>query len=86
MTKPGNYRFLHEYLDRRYADTVVLSFGQIEDLLGFALPALARTDAAWWTDPAEDDPPPHYSEAWTSAHRTARPNLPARNVVFERIA
>jgi hypothetical protein len=35
---PGEYRPLHKYLDGRYADTVVLRFAEIEDLLGFALP------------------------------------------------
>jgi hypothetical protein len=86
MITAGTYRFLHEYLDHRYADTVVLTFGQMEDLLGFALPPPARLDAAWWTNAAGEGAAHHYSEAWKLAHRTARPNLPAGNVVFERIA
>jgi hypothetical protein len=85
MITAGVYSLLHRYLEHRYADTVVLSFGQMEDLLGFALPPPARTDPAWWTAAAEGAAP-HQSEAWTLAHRTARPNLPAGNVVFERIA
>jgi hypothetical protein len=32
--KAGRYRLLYEYLEYRYANTVVLTFGQIEDLLG----------------------------------------------------
>src|SRR5437899_11157843 len=31
---PAEYRSLHKYLDGRYADTVVLRFAEIEDLLG----------------------------------------------------
>ena len=81
----GKYRFLYKYLNARYADTVVLTFGQIEDLLGFALPALAFADATWWTREPVDASDAH-SEAWTLAHRTARPNLTARHVVFERVA
>ena len=45
----GIYGPLYQYLEHRYADTVVLTFEQMEDLLGFALPAPARTDSAWWT-------------------------------------
>jgi hypothetical protein len=84
MTSASSYQFLQKYLEHRYADTVVLSMRQIEDLLGFALPAQARTDPAWWTS-AEGALAPQ-NEAWVSAHRTAKPNLPAGNVVFERIA
>lgn len=81
MITSGKYRFLHKYLDERYANMVVLTFGQIEDLLGFALPAPARTDPDWWTQTADG-----CSAAWILAHRTAKPNLLARHVVFERIA
>jgi hypothetical protein len=83
----GIYGPLYEYLEHRYADIVVLTFGQIEDLLGFALPAPARTDSVWWTHrDGEGTESPHYSEAWRLAHRTAKPNLSAGNVLFERIA
>ena len=71
---------LHTYLDNRYANTVCLSFQQIEDLLGFALPDRARTDLEWWTAAGEA----RYSQAWTQAAMTATPNLFAQNVVFER--
>ena len=81
MVTSGKYRFLHKYLDERYANMVVLTFGQIEDLLGFALPAPARTDADWWTHTAD----PAWSAAWIEAHRTAKPNLLAQHVVFERV-
>jgi hypothetical protein len=86
MLTSGKYRFFYEYLDRRYADTVVLTFGQIEDLLGFALPAPARSDPAWWTNAREGTAEPRWSDAWTLARRTARPNLAAQHVVFERLA
>ena len=41
---PGKHKYkaLYEYLDNRYANTVVLTFAQIEDLLGFTLPDPAR--------------------------------------------
>jgi hypothetical protein len=44
---PAPYLALHKYLDERYANTVVLTFGEIEDLLGFTLPDLARLQQDW---------------------------------------
>lgn len=84
MSTPGIYRFLHKHLEDRYADTVVLTMGQIEDLLGFALPADARTNPEWWTSTEQAVSP--QSEAWRLAHRTAKPNLPAGHVRFDRTA
>lgn len=87
MSTAKIYAPLHQYLEHRYADTVVLTFGQMEDLLGSALPAPARIDPEWWTNTGRDaDGSPDYSEAWRLAHRTAKPNLSAGNVVFERVA
>lgn len=84
--KAGKYRFLYEYLEHRYANTVVLTFGQIEDLLGFALPDLARTDQEWWTMAEKRTAEARCSDAWTMASRTATPNLRARTVAFERVS
>ena len=79
----GKYRVLHRYLENRYADVVVLTFAQIEDLLGFSLPQLARTYQAWWTLGANVQGAPH-ADAWTFAGRTATPNLQSRTVIFTR--
>ena len=46
---PREYQALYTYLEHRYASVVVLTFEQIEALLGFALPALACTEPEWWT-------------------------------------
>lgn len=82
--KAGAYHALYEYLENRYADTVVLTLDQIEALVGFALPAPARSNQAWWTDVSADPNESRSSDAWTLAHRTARPNLMAQTVSFER--
>ena len=80
----GTYSSLHRYLENRYADVTVLTFGQIEDLLGFTLPQRARTYHAWWTLGETNVDGPRYSDAWTLAGRTATPNLQALTVSFER--
>ncbi len=84
--KGGKYRLLYDYLEHRYANTVVLTFGQIEDLLGFTLPDLARTDLEWWTVADAGTAEARCSDAWTLASRTAKANLAAQIVVFERLS
>ena len=80
---PREYLALHSYLDHRYASVVVLTFEQIEALLGFALPGAARTDRAWWTEIVDAQ---RHCSAWTEAGRTAAPNLAAGIITFERPA
>jgi len=81
---PAEYLSLYTYLEHRYASTVVLTFEQMEALLGFALPEAARMERDWWTGAALC--PAGHSEAWTVARRTAAPNLSARTVAFERLS
>ena len=75
---PPEYAGLHRYLHDRYASLVVLTFEQIESLLGFPLPGAARTELTWWTTPDR------HTAAWVKAQRSAAPNLLARNVAFQR--
>lgn len=77
------YAGLHAYLKGRYADDLVLTFDQIEDLIGFPLPAPARLQAEWWASGDRSDASPQ-SRAWTHANRTATVNLFARTVLFQR--
>jgi hypothetical protein len=80
---PAQYRPLHAYLEHRHAAIVVLTFAQIEALLGVELPAPASTERDWWMDAAVRTN--GHSEAWLDAGRTAAPNLSARTVTFERV-
>ncbi len=77
------YLPLYTYLEHRYASRVVLTFEQIESLLGFTLPSAARQEPGWWTGVAGNGL--RDGEAWTAAKRTAMPNLLARHVAFERV-
>jgi hypothetical protein len=78
---PREYRALYAYLEHRYASVVVLTFEQMEALLGFALPTPATTEPEWWATTVETQ---HHSGAWTEAGRTAAPSLAAGIVTFER--
>ena len=83
----GPYRLLHDYLRERYADTVVLTFEQIEDLGGFPLPpeALQRRGLV---DPDQRGPHRRASVGSVGARQPdwRAPNLQARTVVFDRLA
>jgi hypothetical protein len=76
------YLSLHTYLANRYSDVVVLTFAQVEDLLGSPLPAPAKQDPAWWN--SDDDRNFGHSNSWRLAQRTAVANLTALTVTFER--
>jgi hypothetical protein len=80
----GKYLLLYKYLENRYANRVVLTFAEIEDLLGFALPGQARLHQEWWTDAEINRGGTSYSDSWILAGRTAVPNMAAHTVVFDR--
>jgi hypothetical protein len=80
----GKYLLLYKYLQDRYADTVVLTFGQIESLLGFALPDQARLNQEWWTNAAATAAGSNHADSWILARRVATPNLLAETVAFAR--
>jgi hypothetical protein len=81
----GQYHALYVYLRDRYADRVVLSFADIEALLGFGLPEAARLACDWWAAPDTATRASAQSGAWTLASRSARVNVGARHVVFDRL-
>jgi hypothetical protein len=80
----GQYGLLHKYLRDRYANRVVLTFAEIEDLLGFPLPDAARQQSGWWGGPAPNAARSAQSDSWTLAGRIAVVNLAAQSVVFDR--
>ena len=82
----GTYLLLYKYLENRYANRVVLTFAEIEDLLGFTLPDHARVHHEWWTNPEINLAGPNYSDSWILASRIATPNLLAQTVAFERVS
>src|SRR5271170_1768129 len=71
----GEYQLLYKYLRDRYANRVVLTFAEMEDLMGFALPESARYQKEWWgsTDPIAQRSA--QVNCWTLAGRTAVVNL-----------
>jgi len=84
--EPDAKSVLLKYLAGRYANAVVLTFAEIEDLLGRSLPERARSSEDWWTSPDPDAAAPRIADSWILANRTARPNLRALTVAFDRVS
>jgi hypothetical protein len=84
-TAQYRYQSLQKYLDVRYANTVVLFFREIEDILGFALPGAAWLRQEWWSNPTPEAATSEQSLSWTNSKRTAAVNLAARKVTFTRV-
>jgi hypothetical protein len=82
---PREYLPLHKYLAARFADVVVLRLVEMEDLLGWKLPAVARIQPEWWANPEGNANASAQSAAWTQAGRTAIVNLAAMKVTFDRL-
>lgn len=80
----GEYRLLYAYLRDRFADRIVLTFQEIQDLVGFPLPASARTESDWWNARDAAGQCSGQSDAWTAAHRVAVVNLVGMRVEFSR--
>jgi hypothetical protein len=78
------YAPLYTYLEHRHASYVVLTFEQMESLLGFSLPAPAWTEREWWT--GQTGHVDGHSDAWALVERTATPNLLTRTVAFTRLS
>ena len=85
LSAPAQYLPLQKFLTDRFADTVVLTFAEIEDVLGFALPDLARLELEWWATADAGSAPSAQSRSWTGASRSAAPRLLAQTVTFQRV-
>ena len=78
------YQPLYKYLDETHAQILVLTFEEVEALIGFPLPSLALTLPEWWADASADGAPSPQSRSWNDAHMTAKAHLSTKTVVFER--
>jgi hypothetical protein len=81
----GEYKLLYKYLRDRFADRVVLTFSEIEDLIGFSLPEAARLRRDWWADTDLSGNLLAHAAAWTAASRSCVANLASQRVVFDRL-
>lgn len=79
----SKYQPLSDRLSGHQADEWRASFGDVEKVLGFPLPKLARSSQAWWSNDADRGP----GRAWTKAGwMVAEIDRPAGTVLFRRNA
>ena len=83
-TVRGKYAPLQDYLSTRVDCRWRASFGEIEAILGFDLPASARRYPAWWANENSGGRHSH-ARAWREAGwKTAEVDIEAEELVFRR--
>ena len=76
------YRALAEYLYERWDKKIVLSYEEIESILGFKLPPTAyKLPQSYWANTMTHS----YATSWLSVGYKARINSEAKTVTFERL-
>ena len=84
-SRMGKYDPLRDYLIKCGNDEVILSFADIEAILGRALPPSASNYDAWWANIGDNPFTQHsHAKSWHSAGYKAQVNRAARMVRFYR--
>lgn len=79
----SKYAPLGGYLQRQRVDRITLTFSQIEQILGFVLPASAHTFRQWWENDEQSNRAP--ASSWMEAGwKTVDVSLTAGRVTFIR--
>ncbi len=77
----SKYQALSEYLYERWEKRIVLSYDEIEDVLGFELPTSAHTlPQSFWANTEYHN----YAKSWLLLGYKAKVNVKTKNVTFER--
>lgn len=77
----SKYKGLSEYLYEKWDKRIKLTYEEIEDLLGFALPATAHNvPHSYWAN-TEYHP---YAKSWLLLGYKAKVNVKTKSVMFER--
>ncbi len=80
----SKYDPLQEHLEAQGADTVTMSFTELDALV--QLPAAAKRHAFWWSNEDVKTTVHAQSRAWQLAGYDADPNLRGKRVTFRRKA
>lgn len=77
--KYGNFQ---NWLLNNSSEKITLSFAEIEEILGFALPESARTYIGWWANDSS-----HSQAVWLNAgYKTLNPSsaISTQQITFEK--
>ncbi len=79
----GKYEPLGSFLRRQTTDEVLVSFEQIERIIGDKLPASAHEHRAWWSNNPNNSV---MTKAWIEAgFRSEQVDMDGRKLVFRRV-
>lgn len=77
----SKYRSLSEYLYEKWEKRIVLSYDEIEEVLGFELPTSAHTlPQSYWANTEYHT----YAKSWLLLGYKAKVNVKSKKVTFER--
>ncbi|MFP7442927.1 hypothetical protein SFC50_04410 [Bacillus infantis] len=74
----SKYDPLHQFLRINNSTRIILTFSEIETVLGFTLPMSAYKYAAWWDGASQHT----QAYSWTEAGYKANPRLNEKKVEF----
>jgi hypothetical protein len=79
------YAPLRKHLDGVTADSAVLTWREIQTILGFALPKSARFRPQWWaSDVVPDTRHSHAKEGWLLSGWKAKPDFTKQLTTFTK--
>ena len=77
----SKYKALSEFLYESWEKRIVLTYEQLEDILGFALPASAHTlPQSYWANTEYHT----YAKSWLALGYKAKVKVASKSVMFER--
>ena len=79
------YMPLVDHLKTVSADAVELSFSEVEQILGFNLPPVARRNSTWWTNSRTKDSHTHAHEWLKAGWEKDHVNIAEGWVTFRRV-
>ncbi len=79
---PSKYDPLGDYLKSRASSEIVMSFSDIENVIGSRLPPKAVNHPAWWSNNTSNNT---MTKVWLDAgYKTERVDISARKLIFRR--
>lgn len=78
VNRESKYNPLHQFLKLNNSIRIMITFSEVEAILGFTLPKSAYKYAAWWDGASQHT----QAYSWTEAGYKANPRLNEKQVEF----
>ncbi|MER1999519.1 MAG: hypothetical protein ABS882_07070, partial [Lysinibacillus sp.] len=77
-TRGSKYEPLYKFLESKESNRLIMTFKEVEEVLGFTLPESASKYMAWWDGSSQHT----QAYSWTRAGFKANPSLKEKKVEF----